>query len=102
MGSVVKGVTGGKGGGSAAPQQAEPTVVNNSNPYLDMYLADQANQNQQAMQQQSNNAQLMQAQQTPMQQPGMRPAQEQEQQGLGQQQAPGRDVWATIDALRGN
>jgi len=35
-----------------------------------------------------------------VQQPGMHPAQVQEQQGL-EQQPQGRDVWATIDALRG-
>jgi hypothetical protein len=98
MGSL----TGGKGGSS---QQAAPAAEPQqpaSNPALDMYLQEQANQNQQALQQQQMNAQLMQAQQTPVQQPGMHPAQVQEQQGMEQQQQPGRDVWATIDALRGN
>lgn len=99
MGSAVKGLTGGKGG-SAAPAAAEPTVVNNTNPAMDMYLQEQANQNQQALQAQQMNAQLMQAQQSPVQQPGVHPAQVQEQQGL-EQQPQGRDVWATIDALRG-
>jgi len=106
IGKVAGGLTGGKGGGKGEAAPASPTVVNNSNPALDAYLADQANQTQMAMQQQQMNANLMNAQQTPQQQtpqqqPGMHVAQVQEQQGLEQPQQPGRDVWATIDALRG-
>lgn len=96
------GSMGGKGG-SSAPAQAEPTVVNNSNPAMDMYLAEQANQNQMAMQNQAQNAQMMQAQMLPStQQVGMKPAQQQEQNGLGEEYDPNTQLAATLQALRGN
>jgi len=90
---------GSKGGGAPAP--SEPTVVNNSNPAMDMYLAEQANQNQMAMQNQAQNAQMMQAQMLPnTQQVGMKPAQQQEMNGLGEEYDPNTQLAATLQALR--
>lgn len=91
---------GGKGGGgSAAPAEQAPVPVSNSNPGLDMFLAEQAANNQAAMQQQQLNAQLMQAPQQNVD-PGLRPAQQQEQDMEGGYD-PNGQLLALISALRG-
>lgn len=87
---------GGKGGKSPAPA---PTVVNNSNPAMDMYLAQQANQNQRDLQQSSNNAQLMRSPppiQEPAVDPGLSEPIQQEQGGYD----PNAQLATLLDALR--
>ena len=94
MGSL----TGGKGGGSAqaAPAQAAAPA---SNPYMDMYLAQQAENSQREAQQSENNARLMQAPapiQEPAVDPGMKAPQQQEQGGYD----PNTQLASLLDALR--
>lgn len=117
---------GGKGGGKA-PEPAPAPVDPGPNPYVEMMIAQQAANAQRDNAQMMANAESMQgsapSQQqivgggmqggsvqgsgmqsggmAPQQQPGMHPAQQQEQVGLEEQQRPIKDVWATIEALRG-
>jgi hypothetical protein len=71
---------------------------------MDMFLADQANQNQMAMQNNAMNAQMMQAQPTQDTQRGMigmKLPQQQEQNGMGEVYDPNTQLAATLQALRG-